>query len=482
MQKEEKKFKPEDLPSRTDMIEWYNKALELAEIVDRRYPVKGTFVWMPYGLRIMKALVREWDALFQKNDIEEVYFPLFVPIEYAQKNREWFDGFKDNLYYVSSLKEEEHFVLRSTGEPAMYPIFELWIKQGKLPIKVYQTVSSFRYEGKTTHSLIRDREITYWYEIHTVHKTKEECEKEAEKHVRMHDYLWRKVLCIPPIEARRPPYDVFPGAEYSIENFTILPDGRLLENGSVNNLGQAYAKKFNLEYIDEKGNKDYCWQVCTGNGGRYVVAALLLHGDERGLILPPRIAPVQIAIVPIYKKSNRDKIIEETNRASLFLSKHGIRSCIDEREEITVGEKFYLWEIKGAPIRIELGEKELKSKTFTIFRRDVKTKTVIESKDILRFVTSLLNKEIPDMLSQKVSEFYDSKIKHFDKVDSALEWIKDDGVAKINWCEEKACYDSLASLEQGIESTGTLEDESSPGQCLICGKKTRKLTLLGRGY
>jgi len=464
------------------MVEWYNKALELAKIVDGRYPVRGTFVWMPYGLKIMKTLIGEWDALFQKNEIEEVYFPLLVPIEYAQKNEEWFEGFKDNLYYVSSLKEEERLILRSTGEPAMYPIFELWIKQGKLPIKIYQTVSSFRYEGRTTHTMLRDREITYWYEIHTVHKTKEECEEEAERHTRMHDYLWREVLCIPPIEVRRPPFDVFPGAEYSIENFTILPDGRLLENGSVNNLGQAYAKKFGLEYVDEKGKRNYCWQVCTGNGARYIVAAFLLHGDERGLVLPPRIAPTQVVIVPIYKKGNKDEVIGEARKTDIFLSKNGVKSYVDEREDITAGEKFYLWEIKGVPIRIEIGEEELKSKTLTIFRRDTKTKNVVAKREALRRISSLLNKEIPNTLYENTDKFYRSKIKYFVEIGKAIKWIETNGVARINWCEEKKCYDDLASLEQGIEPTGTLEDEHSAGHCIACGKKTRKLSLIGRTY
>jgi len=478
---EEKIIQPKDLPLRTDFIEWYNKTIELAEIVDRRYPVKGTFVWMPYGLKIMKNLTREWDTIFHKNGIEEVYFPLFVPVEYAQKNDQWFEGFKDNLYYVSSL-EEERFILRSTGEPAMYPIFKLWIKQGKLPIKVYQTVSSFRYEGKTTHTMIRDREITYWYEIHTVHKTREESEEEVKRHVKINDYLWENILCIPPIKVRKPPFEVFPGAEYAIEYYTILPDGRLLENGSVNNLGQAYAKKFGLEYVDEKGNQKYCWQVCTGNGARYLVATFSLHGDERGLVLPPAIAPIQAIIVPIYKKSNRDKIIEESKRTNNYLSKNGIKSYVDEREDITAGEKFYQWEIKGVPIRIELGQQELNSKTYTIFRRDTKNENVIKNSEILEFISSLLSKEIPNNLYEKVVGFYGSKIKYFEEISDAIEWIKNEGIAKINWCGRKKCYDNLTTLEQGIEPIGTLEEEYKLGSCLVCGKRTKRLTLTGRTY
>jgi prolyl-tRNA synthetase len=386
------------------------------------------------------------------------------------------------LYYVSSMNEEERLVLRSTGEPAMYPIFNLWIKQGKLPIRVYETVSSFRNEGRTTHTMIRDREITYWYEIHTVHKSKDECEEEVRKHIQFHDFLWREVLCIPPIKVRRPPFDVFPGAEYSVEHFTILPDGRLLENGSVNNLGQAYARKFNLEYIDEKGTKNYCWQVCTGNGARYLVAAFLVHGDERGLVLPPKIAPFQVIIIPIYKKSNKDEIVDKARKVNHFLSNNGIRSSIDERDEITVGEKFYLSEIKGIPLRIELGSRELKSDNLTVFRRDTKTKIEVNTSEILAAISSLLNKNVPVSMYQKAENFYRLKTKYFDEIEEVLRWIKNSNVAKVSWCGDKKCHEGLSSLEQGIESIGTLEDEHLSSRCIMCGKKTENLTLIGRTY
>lgn len=234
----------------------------------------------------------------KKYGIEEVYFPLFVPLEFAEKNKEWFKGFRGNLYKVSPFTgKEEKLILRPTGEPAMYPIFKFWIKDGKLSIKIYQTVSSFRYEGKTTHTLIRDRGITYWYEIHTVHKTREEAEEEFKRHVEINDYIWREILNIPPIKVEKPTYEIFPGAVSAVEYYSILPDGRLLENGSVNNLGQAYARKYELYYADEKGKKKYCWQLCTGNGARHLVAALSLHGDERGLIIPPKLAPIQTVII-----------------------------------------------------------------------------------------------------------------------------------------------------------------------------------------
>lgn len=481
----EKEIIPEKLPSRENFVKWYNKALELAGIVDRRYEVKGTFVWLPYGLKLMKNLVKEWDTIFQANGIEETYFPLFVPLKYAEKNDKWFEGFKKNLYaavpFVAEEQQAERIILRPTGEPAMYPMFRLWIKDGKLPIKIYETVSSFRLEGKTTHTMIRDREITFWYEIHTAHKTKEEAYEEMQKHIKINEHIWKEILNLPALAVEKPKEELFPGAESAVEFYTILPDGRLLENGSVNNLGQAYAKKFELVYKDANGKKQYCWQICTGNGARYLVAAIALHGDERGLVLPPKIAPVQAVIIPIYEKGS-DAVEKAVFELKDLLQKNCIRVHVDERKEKTVGEKFYIWDIKGVPIRIEVGTKEVSSGTYTVFRRDTKQRLKAKKSELVAMLKNLLEKEIPENLYEKALHFYESKIRHFDNAEKALEWIKKGGVAKLHWCESQECYEKLLSLEKGIEPAGSLLYEQSKGNCALCGKPTEKIVLIGRSY
>ncbi|MCL5423516.1 MAG: hypothetical protein M1385_00340, partial [Candidatus Marsarchaeota archaeon] len=263
-------IKSERLPERTNFMEWYNALLHLAEIAEKSYPVKGTFIWMPYGLGMMKKITGVVDVELKKIGVKEVLFPLFVTMDFAQKNDKWFNGFKEEAFYIDG----KELLLRPTGEPAMYPIFSEWARQGKLPIRIYQTVSSFRNESKTTHSLIRDREITFWHEIHTAHKTVEEARNEADMHRKMYSYIWNNVLNIPDIVVSKPKYEIFAGADSAFEFYTILPDGRLLENGSVNNLGQSYARKFDVCYTDSNGNKEYAWQVCTGNGARFLAAVI----------------------------------------------------------------------------------------------------------------------------------------------------------------------------------------------------------------
>ncbi len=471
----EEEIKPKRLPSKENFIEWYNTLLQLAEIVDRRYPVKGTFIWLPYGLKIMKRLIEIWDRIFEENGIEQVYFPLFVPLEFAKINESWFEGFKSDAFYV----EGESAILRPTGEPAMYPIFKYWIMEGKLPIKIYQTVSSFRNEGKTTHTMIRDREITFWHEIHTAHKTREESIEEMEKHRKIYEYIWREVLNIPPICVEKPKYEIFPGAESAYEFYTILPNGRLLENGSVNNLGQAYAEKFDLYYVDESGNKKYVWQVCTGNGARFLVAAFALHGDERGLVLPPKLAPIQVVIITI-PKGKRD-YFEEAQELSERLEKNGIKTFVDMSEK-TPGEKFNIWDIKGVPIRIEIGEKEVDENFYTLYRRDLKERFKVNKSDIERVVKDIIENEIPKSLYEKVEKLYEKKIRYFESLEDAKKWIEEGNVAKGNWCGKKECFEKIKDLGPSIEPVGFLVGEEIVGKCIACGETTKKLTLFGKTY
>lgn len=471
-------IRPERLPSRANFIEWYNALLSLADIADRSYPVKGTFIWMPYGLKMIKKITRIFDGEFQRAGIEEVLFPLFVTLNFAKQNDKWFEGFREEAFYI----EGKELLLRPTGEPAMYPIFKSWIRQGKLPIKVYQTVNSYRNESKTTHTMIRDREITFWHEVHTVHKTRAEAVEEAERHREIYTSVWKDVLNIPPITVAKPKYEIFAGADSAFEFYTILPDGRLLENGSVNNLGQAYAKKFEVCYTNDKGESEYAWQVCTGNGARFIAAVIAIHGDDRGLVLSPKIAPIPVVIVPIVKSGNKESVMREAKQLSEKLQKElGIDAYLDDSEK-TPGEKYHIWEIKGVPVRIEFGEKEIKEGYYTIFRRDSNSKHKVEKKGVVEEIGKLLEHDIPKGLLSNAEKVYEDKIKMEDGKDAAKRLIGEGKVVKAHWCEGKECFDAISAFGPSIEAIGTLVYEKGDGKCIICQKRTDKLTLIGRTY
>ena len=458
---------------------WYNRIIQLADLIEKRYNVAGMFVWKLYGFQIMNNIKKIWNKLFAESGIQETYFPLIVPLEYAQMNRSWFDGFEKEVFWVKGHGEgEATHILRPTGEPAMYPIFAMWIRSHKdLPLRIFETVSSFRFETKHTRPLIRDREITFWYEIHTVHTTKEESEEELKEHIRINDLIW-DALAIPNIKVEKPAWEVFPGAVGAIEYYNIMPNGRMLENGSCNNLGQAYAKKFNITFTDENNQDQYAWQTCTGNGARYLVAALALHGDSKGLILPPRIAPIQVVIIPIFKGSI-DEVLPTCKEIADALSKEDISAKIDDSEK-TPGEKFYIWEIKGVPLRLEIGPKEVKAKFVTAARRDLGKRQKVEMKDLPLKVAMLLE-QVQTNLFIRAEKFYKEIIVETEKYTEMKEKITDGKVALVYWCRSEDCAGEIERIE-GVEIVGIVPDEKTTGDCIICGKPSGEKTYVAKTY
>ena len=263
----------------------------------------------------------------------------------------------------------------------------------------------------------------------------------------------------------------------------MLPDGRMLEVGSINNLGQAYSKKYDLSYTKENGEQEYAWQVCTGCGERFLSTVIAVHGDDKGIVVPPRMAPVKVVIIPIFKSDKEEKLKKEAESVLNTLMEAGIDAYVDNTAA-TPGEKFNIWELKGAPIRIELGEKEVNEGFYTVVRRDHNKKYRIEKAKFIETVNSFLNKEIPENLALKVKAVYESKIVFAETIEQTKKLINEGKVVKANWCEEKACYDSIAEIAASFytEAIGTLVGEEKEGKCIVCGKKTNKLAMIGKTY
>ena len=467
---------------------WYNDILVISGILDRRYDLKAMFVWLPYGIKAMRKIKDVWDELFEEADIGEAYFPLLVPRQYAQMNDERFEGFKNEAFWAQGgvdVDREEKYMLRPTGEPAIYPMFSKWVKTANdLPIRIYETVSSFRYESKQTMNLIRDREITFWYEIHTAHATKEESDKELELHFKINNEIWHDYLGIPAIPVEKPQWECFPGAVGAREYYTIMPNGRLLENGSINHLGQAYAKKFNIMYIDEnEGDKKYAWQICTGNGGRYLAAVIATHGDKNGLIFPPRVAPLPVMIIPIFNTKDEElteKILKYSNDIIPTLKRIGIKAKVDDRR-LSPGQRFYDAEIKGIPVRIEIGPKEFAEEEVTLFRRDTFKRKKVKMENLANEIIDLLN-DIQNNLYERAKQFYNERQKYFDDIEKAVDWIHNGGTAIVSYCENESCWDALAEKGEGFELVGTLIDRFEEAPCIICGSKTDKRGVYGHSY
>lgn len=483
-EKEKKEMieKPEALTAgKKDFSAWYNQILFLAGIIDKRYDVKGMYVWLPYGYDIMLHIKKHWDTLFREAGIKEMYFPLIVPLSYAQKNKRWFDGFQHEAFWVGGKDEHElTHILRPTGEPAMYPMFTQWIRtHADLPLRVYETVSSFRYETKHTRPIIRDREITMWFEIHTAHATQREAEKEAELHQNFYSQMWN-ALALPYLRVKKPMWECFPGALGTIEDYTLMPSGKAMENGSINMLGQAYAKAFGITFKDQKGKEEYVWQVCTGNGARYLAAVIAVHGDDRGLVLPPEIAPIQAVIVPIYAEKDKEKVLKRAWSLCEQLKRGGVRVEVDERE-ISPGSKFYDWELKGVPLRLELGPNDIAKKTVKVVRRDTGEKCDVKEARANKDVVTLLRTLHHDLYVHAEKHFHDSLVQA-NTLHDIKRHVQEGKVVYGLWCGAERCYTSIQQQDAGLDPFGVDPEPAHKGNCVACGKKGKELLYISNTY
>jgi prolyl-tRNA synthetase len=471
------------LPPKAEFSEWYNDILWRAEIMDVRYPVKGLYVWYPFGFGIRKRVYSVLRDLLDR-DHEETLFPLLIPENEFMKEAEHIKGFEEEVYWVThggTTPLDVKLALRPTSETAIYPMYALWVRShADLPIKVYQIVNTFRYETKHTRPLIRLREITSFKEAHTVHATWEDAEATVEDAIALYREFYSR-MCVPVLISKRPSWDKFPGADYTIAVDTIMPDGRTLQIGTVHHLGDHFSKTFSICYEDVSGQQQYCYQTCYGISERSIAALISLHGDDRGLALPPEVAPVQIVIVPVIMKKREDEVVAAAAALKQELESAGYRVKVDSRD-MRPGAKYYYWELRGVPLRIEVGPRDLDAGVVTAVTRFGQKSQVSRTELTAGVQTKMaeINRELSDRAEQHVKDhLYAVK-----DVAGLKEAVKA-GVAAVHWCGDKECADRLEEAADasvlGTEVRSDLVDKE-PGACVICGKPGSVMTLVGRSY
>ncbi|MFB6491006.1 MAG: proline--tRNA ligase [Thermoproteus sp. AZ2] len=422
-----------------NLMEWFHWLLREAEIYDIRYPVKGAFVWMPYGMKIrrrIEALLRE---LHDSTGHQEVLFPVFIPYEFFSKESQHIRGFESEVFWVSKGGEGgERLILRPTSETAIMPMFKLWIHDYKdLPLAVYQIVSVFRAETKMTNPMIRVREISMFKEAHTAHADRED----AERQVRLAVDIYKKffdALCIPYLISRRPEWDKFAGAVYTIAFDTVLPDGRTLQIGTVHYLGTNFSKVFEVAYLKPDGSHEYVHTTSYGISERSIAAMLITHGDDAGTTLPPKTAPIQVVVVPIYYGEEKAEVLSAAESVARELSAAGIRTYVDSREDKTPGWKFYYWELKGAPLRLEIGRRDLEKGAVAAVRRDTLAKYSVPIKELVDSVKSLLE-EVEADLRKSAWERLRSSVVQAATLEEAKKALEAGRVVEVPWSGEDQC-------------------------------------------
>ncbi len=459
------------LPPKSEFSEWYHEVIQQAEIMDIRYPVKGLYVWLPFGFKLRQLVYAKLRELLDR-DHQEVYFPTLIPEDMLMKESEHIKGFEDEVYWVTHGGLESldvKLALRPTSETAIYPMFKLWIRShADLPLKVYQIVNVFRYETKHTRPLIRLREVTSFKEAHTAHRTYEEAEEQVKSAIKLYKEFY-DFLAIPYLIFRRPEWDKFPGADYTIAFDTIMPDGRTLQIGTVHHLADNFARTFEIKYETPNGDHAYVHQTCYGISERCIASLISIHGDDLGLVLPFEVAPIQIVIIPILYKGKEKKVIELSKK--LYEKLKDFRTVLDDSDE-RPGAKYYKWELKGVPIRFEIGPREAENNEVVVSFRDEKKKFSLAFDDVTPEKVVEWGKELKERLKKRAIESVKEKIVICKSVDDVADAVEKRLVALTYSCE-----DCEKELENYGSVLGRLEEKpewlkvSLEGECIMCGGK-----------
>lgn len=471
------------LPEKHQFSEWYNDILWRAEIMDVRYPVKGIYVWYPYGFALRKHVYQHLRDLLDR-DHQEALFPLLIPEQEFMKEAEHIKGFENEVYWVThggTTPLEVRLALRPTSETAIYPMYALWVRShADLPLKIYQIVNTFRHETKQTRPMIRAREITSFMESHTVHATWDEAESQVESEIALTREFYES-LCIPIIISKRPDWDKFPGADYTIAVDTIMPNGKTLQIGTVHHLGTHFSKTFSINYEDAKGEQQLANQTCYGISERCIAALIGVHGDNKGLILPPAVATIQIVIVPIMIGKRHEDVLASAQKLEEELKSAGFRTRMDTRD-MRPGAKYYWWELRGVPLRLELGPRDIDvGKVMAVTR--LGEKVPLDRAGIADGVNLVLAK-ISQAMKAKAEEHMKNSLCPASSIDALSAALNDGKVAVVPWCGYRACGDPIEEKSNssilGTEARSRYVSDAG-GACIICGKPG-KATLIGRAY
>jgi prolyl-tRNA synthetase len=468
-----------------DFSEWYTEVILKSGLADYA-PVKGCMIIredaMAMWEKIQEALNRKIKATGHRN----VYFPLFIPEGFLKKEAEHFAGFTPEVAWITQGGDtplDEKLAVRPTSETIMYATFSKWIRSWRdLPLKINQWCNIVRWETKATKLFLRTREFL-WQEGHTAHATKEEAEKEVLYALEEYREIIENYLAIPVITGVKTDSEKFAGADYTTTLEAMMPDGKALQMGTSHNLGQHFAKVFDIKYIGEDKTDHYVWQTSWGLSTRTIGALVMIHGDDKGLVLPPKIAPIQVVVVPIpFKEANPAEVMAKAKEIANKLIQHGVRVTLDDRGEYTPGWKFNQWELKGVPLRIEIGPRDLKQKQVTMVRRDTKQKSFVAETDVMAEVDRLLeeiqrNLYAKARLNMEMQTIFVKTYEEFKKV-----VCDKGGFVKASWCGSAECEAKIKEETGATVRLIPFEKEQPTTDCVYCGKKGKDIVYFARSY
>lgn len=467
----------------TDRSKWYTDTILQTELADYA-PVKGCMVIRPYGYALWENIQKALDKMIKDTGHQNAYFPLFIPESFLNKEKEHVEGFAPECAVVThggGKKLEEPYIVRPTSETIINFMFAKWVQSWRdLPILCNQWANVVRWEMRT-RLFLRTAEFL-WQEGHTAHATKEEAEDEAKLMLEKYRELAEDWLALPVLTGLKTERERFAGAvdTYCIE--AMMRDGKALQAGTSHFLGQNFAKAFEIQFQDKDGNLEFAWQTSWGVSTRLVGAIVLGHGDEKGLVLPPKIAPIQIVIVPIYKTDEEKKLVDEHARRIEKELKEHFRVQYDDRDNLTPGFKFNHWEQKGVPVRINLGPKDIANEVVEIARRDTREKIRgVRQAGLVNELSGLLD-QIQKQIFNNALEFRKKntvRVKTYDEMKAVLE---DKNVFVETFFDGSGDDEGRIKTETKATVRCIPFDQSEEGECMLTGRKTNRKVIFARSY
>ncbi len=463
-----------------DFVEWYSQVVLRAELADYA-PVKGFMVIRPRGYAVWENIQAHFNARMKALGVQNAYFPLLIPETFFKREAEHAQGFAPELAWVEKKEGEERVAIRPTSETIMYDSYAKWVRSYRdLPLRINQWCNVLRWEVSQTKIFLRTREFL-WQEGHCVYETKEGCDQEVLLMLEEYRKLCEELLAIPVLTGYKSKAETFAGALYTTTVEALMPDGKALQMGTSHNLGQGFAKGFGIEFLGRDEQKHLPWQSSWGFSTRLVGALVMVHGDDKGLIIPPRVASVKAVVVPIVFDAGKEAVVAKAREMAETLNKAGLSCQLDDRDEYSAGWKFNEWELKGVPLRVEVGPKDLEKRQCVLVRRDNGQKLFVKEADLAREAARVLE-EIQAGLFARAKKFLDEQIveaKSYAEFQKAVEARK---LVKCFFCEAEACEKKIKEETAATSRCIPFGQTEAREKCVKCGALAKRWAYFAKHY
>jgi prolyl-tRNA synthetase len=464
-----------------DFSEWYSQVIQKAELADYS-KVSGCVVFRPSAYYIWETVQNYMNNEFKKVGIKNAYFPLLIPESLLKKESEHVKGFNPEVAWVThagNSELNEKLAIRPTSETIMYDHYKNWIKSWKdLPLKINQWNNVVRWEFQHPIPFLRTREFL-WQEGHNVFSNEDEVKEDTLLMLDIYEKTLKEVYAIPALKGKKSEKEKFAGALYTLSLETLLPNGKAIQCCTSHNLGQNFSKAFDISFLDKNEKKQFVWQNSWGFTTRTLGIMIAMHGDDHGLIIPPKISEIQIVIVPILFEDSKEKVLKKANEIKKSLKNY--RVYLDDNKDYSAGWKFNEYELKGIPIRIEIGPKDLQKNQIILVRRDTLKKESVKIKDLNKKIEKMLN-EIHENLYNRAKKFLDENIFEAKNINDAKKIINSGKIAKVNWCLQVKCEEMIKDKTNGAKSLNISLISKAKGTCFNCGNKANGIAYFAKSY